>query len=53
MAIAIKRIPTLTNKEAKSFVDKADKAVSKKESINFSKEFASAKAILEKANLSK
>jgi len=51
MAIEIKTIPVLENKTAERFISKAEKALSKKGSVDFSKEVKSAKKILEKAKL--
>ncbi len=51
MAIAIKSIPTLKNKDAKVFVEKALKTVAKRASVNFSKQVEASHAILKKANL--
>lgn len=49
MAIAIKSIPTLKDDAAAAFVENAAKAVSKKASVNFSKQVASTRSILKKA----
>jgi len=51
MAIAIKSIPTLTEKAAKSFVKQADSSFQKKGTVNFSQEVKTAKSILAKAKL--
>jgi hypothetical protein len=51
MAIAIRQIPVLTGKIASAFNKKAEKAVEKKHSIDFSAQTAAAKKILKKANL--
>ena len=49
MAIAIKSIPTLTEKVAKTFILKADAETKKRGSVDFSKQVSSANKILEKA----
>lgn len=49
MAIAIKSIPTLQNKAAKSFNKNAVSSSKKRESVNFSKEVSAANKILAKA----
>ena len=49
MAIAIKSIPTLTEKVAKTFIRKADAETKKRGSVDFSKQVSSANKILEKA----
>lgn len=49
MAIAIKGIPTLKDKEAEDFVKKADIAVSKKATVDFKKQYKSSISILKKA----
>lgn len=51
MAIAIKTIPTLKEKEAKAFNAKADATLTHKASVDFSKEVKSARSILSKAKL--
>lgn len=51
MAIAIKTIPTLKEKEAKAFNEKASATYSLKASVDFSKEMKSARSILSKAQL--
>lgn len=51
MAIAIKSIPTLKGKEARSFNKKADAAFSKRATIDYSKQGRIARAILEKAKM--
>ena len=51
MAIAIKSIPTLTEKVAKSFVLKADEANKKRGTVDFSKQNLRANNILKKAKL--
>jgi len=51
MAIAIKSIPVLQDKDAKRFIDAAQKASSKKATIDFSRQIESAKRILEKAKM--
>jgi hypothetical protein len=49
MAIAIKSIPVLKHRTAKSFVKKANDSLSRRASVDFSKQLESAKRILEKA----
>ena len=51
MAIAIKTIPTLKEKEAKAFIEKASATYSKKATVNFTKQVQTASAILAKANI--
>lgn len=51
MAIAIKSIPTLTDKEAESFVSKAKRKSAERETVNFSVQVQSARSILKKANM--
>ena len=51
MAIAIKSIPTLKEKDAEVFVSKAEASSSKRATVNFSKQVQSTKAILKKANM--
>ncbi len=51
MAIAIKSIPTLTDKVAQSFIRKADAATKKRGSVDFGKKISSSNKILEKAKL--
>lgn len=51
MAIAIKSIPTLKGEDAKTFIKKADKALGKRATIDFSKQIEMSRAILKKANL--
>ena len=51
MATAIKSIPTLKNDEAKAFVQNAEVATSKRATVNFSKQAASTRTILEKAKM--
>lgn len=51
MAIAIKSIPTLKNDAAKAFVQNAEAAVSKRATVNFSKQIASTRSILQKAKM--
>ena len=51
MAIAIKSIPTLKDKEAAAFVKKAEQAVANRGTINFTKQIKDAQAILAKAKL--
>jgi len=49
MAIAIKSVPVLEGNIAKSFIKKADANLSKKSTVDFSKEVAIANKILSKA----
>lgn len=51
MAIAIKSIPTLKEKEAQIFNKKAEAAFSCRATVNFSKQVKSANTILQKAKL--
>ncbi|MBS5797351.1 MAG: hypothetical protein KH100_06030 [Dysgonomonas mossii] len=51
MAIAIKNIPTLRDKVASDFVQKANVAVKERSSIDFSKKVAIAHSILQKAKM--
>lgn len=51
MAIAIKSIPVLREKEAKAFIKKIDVTTSKRASVNFSKQVQAADAILKKASM--
>jgi len=51
MAIAIKSIPTLKKDAAKAFVENAEAATSKGATVNFSKQAASTRNILKKAEL--
>jgi hypothetical protein len=51
MAITIKNIPVLKDKEADSFVEKAENKTAIKQTVSFKKELSAAKAILEKAKL--
>ena len=51
MAIAIKSIPTLKEKEAKTFVEKADASVSKRATVNFSQQVKATNHILDKAKM--
>jgi hypothetical protein len=51
MATAIKSIPTLTEKVAKTFIRKADAETKKRGSVNFSKQVSAANKILEKAKM--
>lgn len=51
MAIAIKSIPVLKQRTAKDFVKKANDSLSRRASVDFSKQVVSAKRILEKAKL--
>lgn len=49
MAITIKNIPVLKEKEAEKFIERAENKLALKHSVNFEKEVNTAKAILEKA----
>ncbi len=51
MAIAIKSIPTLTNKEAEAFVSKAKRKSAERDTVNFSVQVQSARSILKKAKM--
>lgn len=51
MAIAIKSIPVLRGKLAEQFIDKAEKNLSKRATIDFSKQVQIANRILEKAKM--
>ena len=51
MAIAIKSIPTLKEKEAKAFNKKAEATFSHRATVDFSKQVKSANVILHKAKL--
>lgn len=51
MAIAIKSIPTLIEKDAKVFVKKAEATVSKRATVNFSKQMKATQVILKKAKM--
>ncbi|WP_298935439.1 hypothetical protein [uncultured Prevotella sp.] len=51
MALEIKAIPTLKGREAKRFVQEADKAYQNKGKTDFSKQVKIARAILKKANM--
>jgi len=51
MAIAIKSIPTLRDKEAAAFVKKAEEAASNRGTVKFAKQVKDARAILAKSNL--
>ena len=51
MAIAIKTIPTLKDKEAKAFDKKARESYAQKGKENFTKQIKMASKILEKAKL--
>ena len=50
MAIAIKSIPTLKGNDAKSFVRAANKAETKRATIDYSRQAKTARSILGKAN---
>jgi hypothetical protein len=51
MATEIKTIPTLKGKEAKKFIEKAEKMLSAKHTVDFTKEVEQASKILAKANI--
>lgn len=51
MAIAIKSIPILKNKDANSFIKKADAKSKKRATVDFSKQVKASHAILKKAKL--
>lgn len=51
MAITIKGIPTLKDKAAEEFVAKAEKATSRKGSVDFKKQYKRSVSILKKANI--
>lgn len=51
MALTIKSIPVLKEKEAEKFVKMATKATSKSSTVDFSKELKKTHAILKKANM--
>ena len=51
MAIAIRTIPILSEKEANAFNEKANATYSRKASVDFSKEVKSTRSILSKAKL--
>jgi len=51
MAIAIKSVPVLKENIARRFVEKAEDSLKQKGTIDFSKEAAIAKRILEKAKM--
>ncbi len=51
MAIPIKVVPVLKGKAARDFILKADAALSKKGTIDFSKQVSIANKILEKAKM--
>lgn len=51
MAIAIKQIPVLKDKDARRFQQKADAAIRMKRSIDFSKQVKTANAIIAKSKL--
>jgi len=51
MAIAIKSIPTLKSREARSFIDKANASSEKRATVNFSQQVKTAQAIIEKARM--
>jgi len=51
MAIAIKSIPTLKDKVAEIFIKNAEASLTKKDSVNFSKQVKSANKILSKASI--
>jgi hypothetical protein len=51
MAIAIKSIPTLREKDAKVFVKKAADTFARRATVNFSKQMKATQVILEKAKM--
>lgn len=51
MALTIKSIPVLKEKEAEKFVKMAEKSFSKGSTVDFSKELVKAHAILKKAKM--
>lgn len=51
MAIANRPIPTLKGDAAKRFIDKADKASKKRETVDYSKQVNTMRAILKKSNM--
>lgn len=51
MAIAIKSIPTLKKEDAKVFIQKAEATISKRATVNFSKQVQTSHVILKKANM--
>lgn len=51
MSVFIKAIPTLTGESAEKFIEKYKENTKNKGSIDFSKEYANSKAILEKRKL--
>lgn len=53
MAIAIKSIPILKQRSARNFIKKANDSLSKRATIDFSKQIDSARRILEKAKTTK
>jgi hypothetical protein len=51
MAIAIKSIPTLTKKEAETFVSKAKTKSAERATVNFSVQVQSSRSVLKKAKM--
>ena len=51
MALAIKSIPVLKNDAAEAFIKKAEANMSKKATVDFSKQVISGRAILKKAKM--
>lgn len=51
MAITIKTIPTLIDKDARAFVNKADASINKRSTVEFSQQVRTADAILKKAKM--
>ena len=51
MAIAINNIPTLQNDDAKAFIKKADAKSKKRATVDFTKQLAASRVILEKAKM--
>lgn len=51
MSITIRSIPVLTDKVAQNFIRKADAAIKKRGTVDFTKQNSSANKILEKAKM--
>lgn len=51
MALELRSIPVLKGDEAKKFIEKAEANLSKKATVDFSKQAESVRAILKKAGL--
>lgn len=51
MAIAIKSIPILQNKDASSFIKKANTSFAKRGTVDYSQQVKNARAILSKAKV--